>query len=105
MANLLENAFRYSPPFSSLGIEITEEGICIWDEGTPINKDEREKIFEKGFRGKQSSELNGSGIGLALGRDLAKQVGGELKLITNPKQFHSSLPEMGNAFIFIWDQK
>ncbi len=105
VANLLENAFRYSPPLSSLGIEITEKGICIWDEGSPINKDEREKIFEKGFRGKKSSELDGSGIGLALGRDLARQVGGELKLITNPNQFHSSLPEIGNAFIFIWDEK
>ncbi len=105
VANLLENAFRYSPPLSSLGIEITEEGICVWDEGTPINKDEREKIFEKGFRGKKSSELDGSGIGLALGRDLARQVGGELKLIPNPNQFHSSLPEMGNAFVFIWGRK
>ncbi len=105
VANLLENAFRYSPPLSSLGIEITEEGICIWDEGAPINKDEREKIFEKGFRGTKSSELEGSGIGLALGRDLARQVGGELKLITNPNHFHSSLPGMGNAFIFTWDQE
>ncbi len=105
VANLLENAFRYSPPLSSLGIQITEEGICIWDEGTPINKEEREKIFEKGFRGKKSTELDGSGIGLALGRDLARQVGGELKLIINPNQFHTSLPKIGNAFVFIWDQK
>ena len=48
VANLLENAFRYSPSQASIGIEVTEEGICVWDEGTPINEEEREKIIEKG---------------------------------------------------------
>ena len=100
VANLLENAFRYSPDKSSLGIEVSEKGICIWDEGFPINKDEREKIFEKGFRGESSSKMPGSGIGLALARDLARQVGGDLKLIADPSRFKSSLPISGNAFVF-----
>jgi len=100
VANLLENAFRYSPPQSSIGIEVTEEGICIWDEGIPINEKEREKIFEKGFRGESGSNMSGSGIGLALARDLARQVGGDLKLVVNPSQFQNSLPESGNAFVF-----
>ena len=38
----------------------------VWDEGIPINEEEREKIFEKGFRGKSGSKISGSGIGLAL---------------------------------------
>ncbi len=100
VANLLENAFRYSPPKSSIGIEVNEDGICIWDEGIPINKNEREKIFEKGFRGESSSKMSGSGIGLALARDLARQVGGDLKLIVDPSEFKSSLPKSGNAFVF-----
>tara|TARA_Y100001968_G_scaffold104763_1_gene94700 strand:- start:1224 stop:2348 length:1125 start_codon:yes stop_codon:yes gene_type:complete len=105
VANLLENAFRYSSPMSSLGIEITEDGICIWDEGTPIKAEEREKIFEKGFRGESSSKISGTGIGLALARDLARQVGGDLNLILNPSQFNNSLPELGNAFVFSWEPK
>ena len=104
VANLLENAFRYSPPQSSIGIEVTEEGICIWDEGIPINEEEREKIFKKGFRGKSGVLISGSGIGLALARDLARQVGGDLKLVVNPSQFKNSLPETGNAFVLIWNQ-
>ena len=99
VANLLENAFRYSPPKSSIGIEVAEEGVCIWDEGIPIQKEEREKIFEKGFRGQSGSKMSGSGIGLALARDLARQVGGDLKLIIDPSQFKSSLPASGNAFV------
>ena len=105
VANLLENAFRYSPPKSSIGIEVNEEGICIWDEGIPINKDEREKIFQKGFRGESGSKMSGSGIGLALARDLARQVGGDLKLIIDPSLFKSSLPKSGNAFVFNLEPK
>jgi len=100
VANLLENAFRYSLPQSSIGIEVSEKGICVWDEGVPIKEEEREKIFEKGYRGESGSKVTGSGIGLALARDLARQVGGDLKLICNPSQFQNSLPESGNAFIF-----
>ena len=99
VANLLENAFRYSPPQSSIGIDVSEDGICIWDGGIPIKEEEREKIFEKGFRGSSGSKLSGSGIGLALARDLALQLGGDLKLFVNPKKFKNSLPESGNAFV------
>ena len=62
-------------------------------------------LNEKGFRGKSGSNMSGSGIGLALARDLARQVGGDLKLIINPSQFKSSLPESGNAFIFTLEPK
>lgn len=105
VANLLENAFRYSPPQSSIGIELAEDGICIWDEGFPINEEEREKIFEKGFRGESGSKMSGSGIGLALARDLARQLGGDLKLVVDPSMFKSSLPESGNAFVFNLEPK
>ena len=90
---------------SGTPIEVTQDGICIWDEGNPINIEEREKIFEKGFRGKSGAKIAGSGIGLALARDLARQLGGDLKLVVNPSQFQNSLPESGNAFVFNLEPK
>ena len=79
--------------------------ICGWDEGLPINEVERAKIFQKGFRGESGLKMSGSGIGLALARDLARQVGGDLNLIVNPSQFKNSLPEPGNAFVFNLEPK
>ncbi len=99
VANLLENAFRYSPVGSALGIAFSDSGLCVWDSGRPISEDEREKIFSRGYRSSNSFSLAGSGLGLTLGKELAEQLGGKLYLNIKPKTFDQSLPEEGNAFV------
>ena len=47
VANLLENAFRYSSPGSAIGISFNKTGICVWDDGSVIPDSERNKIFKK----------------------------------------------------------
>ena len=83
VANLLENAFKYTEKDAEIGICITAKGICIFDEGKKITKNENEKIFQKGYRGKASKQKEGTGVGLFLARKLAKQIGGELNLLEN----------------------
>jgi len=46
-----------------------------------IIKNENEKIFEKGFRGSAAKKKDGTGVGLFLARKLAKQIGGDLRLL------------------------
>ncbi len=99
VANLLENAFRYSPSGAEVGLCFSEIGICVWDSGEPIPFEIRDQIFYRGFRSSTKSNLKGSGLGLALGKQLASQIGGELYLSTNPQGFDQKLPETGNAFI------
>ena len=83
VANLLENAFRYANKDAEIGIFITSKGICIFDDGKKITKNENEKIFQKGFRGSASKKKEGTGVGLFLARKLAKQIGGDLNLVEN----------------------
>ena len=83
VANLLENAFKYAIKDSEIGIAITNNGICIFDDGKKIIKKENEKIFQKGFRGSASKKKEGTGVGLFLARKLAKKIGGDLKLLEN----------------------
>ena len=83
MANLLENAFKYAQKDAEIGLAITSNGLCIFDNGKKITKNENEKIFEKGFRGSASKKKDGTGVGLFLARKLAKQIGGDLRLLEN----------------------
>jgi signal transduction histidine kinase len=102
LANLLENAFRYSPAGEAVGLHGASgpDGIvlAVWDGGPAIDPQEREHIFLKGQRGRRGRELPGSGIGLALARDLARSLGGDLDLVIPPAALDPSLPPEGNAF-------
>ena len=48
-----------------------------------ITKNENEKIFENGFRGSAAKKKDGTGVGLFLAKKLAKQIGGDLRLLEN----------------------
>lgn len=98
VANLLENAFRYSPSGCPIGMTLLDDGLCIWDQGPPIPTQEQERIFQRGERGSSSRNRPGTGLGLALARRLAERNGGSLTLCTRPRLLDPSLPEIGNAF-------
>jgi len=83
VANLLENAFKYAQKDAEIGLAITSNGLYIFDDGKKITKNENEKIFEKGFRGSAAKKKDGTGVGLFLARKLAKQIGGDLRLLEN----------------------
>jgi signal transduction histidine kinase len=104
LANLLENAFRYSRSGAAVGLHVAAapDGgweLCVWDGGESIAPEERERIFEPGERGLSSAELPGSGLGLALAVQLARQLGGDLRLEPSPARLAQGLPEQGNAFL------
>ena len=89
VANLLENAFKYAQKDAEIGLVITSNGLCIFDDGKKITKNENEKIFEKGFRGSAAKKKDGTGVGLFLARKLAKQIGGDLRSVSYT---HLTLP-------------
>lgn len=103
LANLLENAFRYSGAGVPVGLHVAPaEGrggdVCVWDGGEPIPAEERDQIFEPGKRGRSSGDLPGTGLGLALARQLARQLGGDLQMAPCPASVAPELPQRGNAF-------
>lgn len=76
MANILENAVKYSPEGSS--IKITLEALDIYtkitiaDEGIGIPEEEFHLIFQRFYRGKAVEQHEGSGLGLYLAQLILK---------------------------------
>ena len=99
VANLLENAFRYCGAGGAIGLEVapatTGVDLTVWDSGPAIPSDERERIFQRGERGSTGLHRPGTGLGLALGRDLARSLGGDLRLLETSEQPGN---RDGNAF-------
>src|SRR3954471_10154828 len=81
---LLDNALRYGPPGQPVTLSTTADegraGIRVSDRGPGIPEEEREHIFERFHRGRDAGPESGFGLGLAIGRELATRMGGELVL-------------------------
>jgi signal transduction histidine kinase len=80
---LLDNAVRVSPDGGELrvvprGAERAALSVRDCGPGVPIS--ERELIFERFQRGRDTGGQAGFGLGLAIGRELAQRMGGELVL-------------------------
>ena len=84
--NLLTNAVKYSPKRTTVSLSATEQGdhICISvvDQGSGIAPAEHRKIFERFYRvGRdQSVKEEGTGIGLALVKEIVSQHDGRIEV-------------------------
>ena len=80
---LLDNAQRASPPKSQIRVLVgqgSQASISVCDEGSGVPEEAREAIFERFNRGRETAGQGGFGLGLAIGRELAKRMGGDLVL-------------------------
>ncbi len=88
--NLLTNAVKYSPRDSAIRLAATERdgsvAIAISDTGRGIAPAEQERIFEKFYRarGRGSAGEEGTGIGLALVKEITVQHGGRVLVESEP---------------------
>jgi two-component system, OmpR family, sensor kinase len=69
-SNLLSNAVKYSPDDALIEVAAAQEEaevvISIKDHGIGIPEGDQERVFERYFRGSNTSGIGGSGVGLSL---------------------------------------
>ncbi|HKE80436.1 MAG TPA: HAMP domain-containing sensor histidine kinase [Solirubrobacteraceae bacterium] len=86
---LLDNALRHTPDSSTLQVVPAYHGdhatVAVADEGPGVAPQDHERIFERFERGSAPSGEGGFGLGLAIGRELARRMGGELRLDDAPR--------------------
>jgi two-component system sensor histidine kinase KdpD len=96
LANLLENAAKYTPAGSpvTIGAAATRESVEVWvaDEGPGLPPGREALIFEKFERGRKESATPGVGLGLAICRAIVDAHGGTIRGETRP--------EGGARFVF-----
>jgi two-component system OmpR family sensor kinase len=87
LANLVDNALRYTPPGGSVEVRVGPEGgracVEVADSGPGIPEEERERVFDRFYRGRQAPS-GGSGLGLAIVRQIVTLHGGSITLGRSP---------------------
>lgn len=91
VSNLLGNALKFTPSGGRVTLRLvptpTEVGIEVEDSGPGIPVEEQAKIFERFYQGGNTpSDAPGTGIGLALVRELIDLHQGRIELVSEPGQ-------------------
>jgi two-component system sensor histidine kinase KdpD len=81
--NLVDNAVKYSPAGSPIDISahLASDGVvvAVADRGPGVVEEERERVFEKLYRGASSKNGGrGAGLGLAIARVIVAAHGGRI---------------------------
>jgi two-component system sensor histidine kinase KdpD len=80
--NLLENATKYTPPATTIGVTAARSDATIrvevWDEGPGLPPGQERVIFEKFARGQKESVIPGTGLGLAICEAIVAAHGGKI---------------------------
>jgi two-component system sensor histidine kinase BaeS len=76
VTNILSNAIKFTPPGGRITVEVAEVGsdarLVVTDTGVGIAAAEREHVFERFWRGHDSADIAGSGIGLSVVAELVR---------------------------------
>ena len=84
LGNLLSNAVKYSPAGGLIRVSASEEGaqvaVVIEDHGIGIPEKDQQHVFERYYRGSNTSGIVGSGVGLYLVRTIVDLHGGTVSL-------------------------
>ncbi|MCC6382457.1 MAG: HAMP domain-containing histidine kinase [Dehalococcoidia bacterium] len=95
--NLLDNAFRHTPPGGRVRVATrhVQEGlvqVTVTDTGKGIAAADVPHLFERFYRASNGSGAKGYGLGLAITREIVRAHGGDI--------WATSEPGRGTAFVF-----
>jgi len=88
--NVVGNAIKYTPSGGSVEVQVTQTEhdftVAVTDTGPGIAPEDHEQIFQKFYRTDtaRGSAVKGSGLGLALAREVARLHGGDITVESEP---------------------
>ena len=103
LRNLIDNAIRYSPENTKVGVGIRAKdglvAVSVTDQGEGLSAEDQERVFERFYRvdAARSRQTGGTGLGLSIVKHVISNHGGEVTLWSQLGQgstFTIRLPEM-----------
>jgi two-component system sensor histidine kinase MprB len=78
VANLLDNACKWSPPDAEIEVAVEGGTVSVRDHGQGIDDEDLPFVFDRFYRAPSARALPGSGLGLAIVRQVAESHGGQV---------------------------
>ncbi|MCA6094326.1 HAMP domain-containing histidine kinase [Streptomyces sp. SCA3-4] len=104
LSNLLDNAAKFSPAGAMVEVRLTRTDssaeLTVRDHGPGISAEDLPYVFDRFYRSRQARALPGSGLGLAMARQIARAHGAELtaeQAETGGARFRLAFPLGGGA--------
>lgn len=97
--NLLSNAFKFTPEYGKVSVTAWREGerffIDVSDTGEGMDKETLAHVFEPFYRGESEAQQVGTGVGLALVKQIVDAVEGSITVeseVGRGTTFHIAVP-------------
>jgi len=84
VANLLDNAAKWSPPGSAVEVRLVDGELTVRDHGPGIDPEDLPHVFDRFYRATAARGRAGSGLGLAIVRHVAERHGGTVRAEAAP---------------------
>jgi two-component system, OmpR family, sensor histidine kinase MprB len=78
VANLLDNAAKWSPPDGQVELSVRDGEVVVRDHGPGIDDADLPYVFDRFYRASSARGMPGSGLGLAIVRQVAESHGGQV---------------------------
>jgi len=78
VANLLDNADKWSPPGTPIEVNLEGGRVEVHDRGPGIDPDDLDRVFDRFYRADAARTLPGSGLGLAIVEQIIGEHGGRV---------------------------